>query len=137
MLVIDLIIFVTNNHFDASLNLSPTLFVAYMRNQHQSSHWIIRQSVWLLIAIVFSQFCWSQFQKYQTCYWKGQVEKMTSWKLLSWKVCNEIGKNEVWRFKPILENFWFLNICINYIIALKTSVISNLNGNLIISNFRT
>ena len=35
-----------------------------------------------------------------TCSWKGQLENTRSW-----KVRNEIGKNEVGKFEPKLENF--------------------------------
>ena len=33
-----------------------------------------------------------------TSRWKGQLENPTSWKVLSWKVRYEIGKNEVGKF---------------------------------------
>ena len=35
---------------------------------------------------------------------KGNWKKMRNWKLLSWKVRNEIGKNEVEKFEPKLGN---------------------------------
>ena len=90
MLVTDLIIFVTSNHFGAeirNLNLSPILFVAYMRNQHQYSLWIIRQSVRLLIAIVLVSFDKANFKKWDACSWKGQLEneKLEIFKLESSK----------------------------------------------------
>ena len=90
MLVTNLIIFVTNNHFRAeirNLNLSPILFVAYMRNQHQYSLWIIRQSVRLLIAIVLVSFDKANFKKWDACSWKGQLEneKLEIFKLESSK----------------------------------------------------
>jgi len=41
---------------------------------------------------------------------------MSGWKLLRWKVRNEIGKNEVGKFETKfeakLENFWLLNLLI-------------------------
>ena len=61
-----------------------------------------------------------------TCIWKGQLEKTRSWKLFKWKFRNEIGKNEVGKFEPKLENFLLVYT------GLKTFqlrlVLSNLNG---------
>ena len=37
------------------------------------------------------------------CSWKGQLEKPSSSKLLSWKVRDEIGKNEVGKFLIIYD----------------------------------
>ena len=41
-----------------------------------------------------------QISEGDTCNWKGQLEKTRNWKLLSWKVRIEIGKNEVGKFEP-------------------------------------
>ena len=61
------------------------------------------------------------------------VGKTKSWKLLCWKVLNEIEKNEVGKFGPKLEKFLLLST------ALKTFqlrlVLSNLNGNFPTSRF--
>ena len=34
------------------------------------------------------------------------MERTRSWKLISWKVQNEIGKIEVGKFEPKLESSW-------------------------------
>ena len=39
------------------------------------------------------------------CSWKGQLEKPSSSKLLSWKVRDEIGKNEVWKVRAEVRKF--------------------------------
>ena len=44
--------------------------------------------------------------KRDTCSWKGQLERTRSWKIISWKVQNEIGKIEVGKFEPKLESSW-------------------------------
>ena len=44
-------------------------------------------------------------KNWDTCSWKGQLEKTRNWKLLSRKVRDEIGKNEAGKFEPKLENF--------------------------------
>ena len=44
-------------------------------------------------------------EKRDRCSWKGQLEKREFGNFLSWKLRNEIGKNEVEKFEPKLENF--------------------------------
>ena len=41
-----------------------------------------------------------------TCSWKGQLKRRKTWKVLSWKVQNEIGKIEVGKVEPKLESLW-------------------------------
>ena len=43
-------------------------------------------------------------QRGDACSWKGYLERTRSWKNLSWKVRNEIGKNEVRKLGLKLES---------------------------------
>ena len=49
-----------------------------------------------------------------TCTWKEQLEKTRNWNLLSWKVRNQIRKNEVGKFACTLSNYQAVHFRLNF-----------------------
>ena len=101
----------------------------------------------LILAIYqgfgFQKCFYRNFQFYRrdpnACSWKAQLEITRSWKLLSQKVRNEIGKNEVGKFEAKLKKSLLLYCIQNFPISIGSTnlVPSNLNGKFLTSDFLT
>ena len=62
--------------------------------------------IYILPKVTGKKSLWKifKFLGWDRCSWKGQLEKTRKWKVLSWKVRNEIGKIEVGEFAAKLES---------------------------------